>query len=520
MQLPLSFPDEIIFSRIVRHFTLSGMTCENYLSNVFGNHKVTIHPYLTAGLEQVCKFSHELSLEVLKKQTLAPLFMHFLPSYGSIISNALISSKACEAIRACQLTCVREKEQISIKFCPECARVNAQEFGLSYWHRSHQIPGIESCYLHRVQLEHFSLETRSRLSHCLLPPLDVKSRPSSQVSFDFAQYSYDVLNLTSYSSKSFSLNTFKAQLQKLGYITNKGRYRRRLILMSLYQLSQDLVHDTNFFYPRSSEDYRYISYFLSGKASQHPIKFLLFGFWLTKQAVEKVRSNIVLTESKPAMSMENQCISLLKQGESMASVSRVTGKSRCYIKTLALRFNIPINLKPKYITIKMKQRILLLAKKGFHRKAIASLFQISSGSVEQVISSEPSLVKKRKQFKYESKRRKYKAMILRFIKLQPLAIKQEVKVNCYAAFHWLNVNENEWLHLTLPAPTKPQALARVNWSKRDRELLTKVKAILVKSEVTLSRTKLDKAIGGHGWLTRYANRLPETIKYIEEQLNV
>lgn len=111
-------------------------------------------------------------------------------------------------------------------------------------------------------------------------------------------------------------------------------------------------------------------------------------------------------------------------------------------------------------------------------------------------------------------------MILRFIKLEPLAIKQEVKVNCYAAFHWLNVNENEWLHLTLPAPTKPQALARVNWSKRDRELLTKVKAILVRSEVTLSRTKLDKAIGGHGWLTRYANRLPETIKYIEEQLNV
>ena len=511
MQLPLPYPDEIIFSRIVRHFTLSGMTCEHYLSDVFGNHKVTIHPYLTAGLEQVCKFSQELPIEVLKKQTLAPMFMHFLPSYGSIISNALISSKACEAIRACQLTCVREKEQISIKFCPECARVNAQEFGLSYWHRSHQIPGIESCSLHRVQLEHFPLETRSRLSHCLLPPLNVNSRSSRQVSFDFAQYSYDVLNLTSCGSKSFSLNTFKAQLQKLGYITNKGRYRRRLILMSLYQLSQDLVHDTNFFYPRSSEDYRYISYFLSGKVSQHPIKFLLIGFWLAKQAVEKVRSNIVLTEPKLAMSMENQCISLLKQGESMASVSRVTGKSRCYIKTLALRFNIPINLKPKYITIKMKQRILFLAKKGFHRKAIASLFQISSGSVEQVISSKPSLVKKRKQFKYESKRRKYKAMILRFIKLQPLAIKQEVKENCYAAFHWLYINEKTWLESTLPKACKFKPKPKVDWEKRDRVLVKEVRIIMNCLNDPISRSQLDKKLGGYGWLLRYQHKLPETM---------
>ncbi|MBB1369435.1 TniQ family protein [Pseudoalteromonas sp. SR45-4] len=235
MQLPLSYPDEIIFSRIVRHFTLSGMTCEGYLSDVFGNHKVTIHPYLTAGLEQVCnKLSHELPIDVLKKQTLAPLFMYFLPLYESTISNALILGKASEAIRACQLSCVREKEKISLKFCPECARENTQEFGTPYWHRSHQIPGVESCSLHRVKLEHFPLESRSRLNYYLLPPLNIRARPTNQLSFEFAQYAYEVLTQVSHSSKHFDLLAFKTQLQKFGYITDKGSYRRSMILKSLY----------------------------------------------------------------------------------------------------------------------------------------------------------------------------------------------------------------------------------------------------------------------------------------------
>ena len=511
MQLPLPYPDEIIFSRIVRHFTLSGMTCEHYLSDVFGNHKVTIHPYLTAGLEQVCKFSHELPIEVLKKQTLAPMFMHFLSLYESTISNALIFGKASEGIRACQLSCVREKEQISIKFCPECARSNAHEFGIPYWHRSHQIPGVESCSLHRVKLEHFPLKGRSRLNHYLLPPLNINARPTNQLSCEFAQYAYELLSQISYGSKRFDLLTFKTQLQKLGYVTNKGSYRRSMILNSLYPFSQGLTYDTCAFFPSSAKDYRYISYLLSGKVSQHPIKFLLFGFWLMKQKVSLVKCDGLLEDSKSVIRIEEKCIKLLSRGESMASISRATRKSRCYIKSLALKLNIPVNLKPRYITESIKRGVLLLAKKGFHRKMIAAHFQISSGSVEQIISSLDGLVEKRKQFKYQSMRRKYKALILRFIRCNPSAIKQEVKNNCYAAFYWLYINEKIWLESTLPKACKFKPKPKVDWEKRDRVLVKEVRIIMNCLDDPISRSQLDKKLGGYGWLLRYQHKLPETM---------
>ena len=180
-----------------------------------------------------------------------------------------------------------------------------------------------------------------------------------------------------------------------------------------------------------------------------------------------------------------------------------------------MKNNIPVELKPKVITEPLICAVLKMAYKGFHRKVMATQFQISTGSVEQIISSEEGLVEKRKQFKYQSKRRKYKATILRAIRDNPSAIKQEIKKHCYAAFHWLYGNERTWLNATLPPPTKPIVRSKVDWNKRDLELAPKVKAIMCMTKGTITRTKLDKALGGHGWLIRMQHKLPLTMATFE-----
>ncbi|MEI8704710.1 TnsD family Tn7-like transposition protein [Pseudoalteromonas sp. B62] len=230
-----------------------------------------------------------------------------------------------------------------------------------------------------------------------------------------------------------------------------------------------------------------------------------------KQTVNLVKCDALLVESKPAIRIEEECIKLLRRGESMATINRITGKSRCYIKALALKLNIPLNLKPRYITESIKRGVLLLANKGFHRKMIADHFQISSGSVEQIISTVEGLVEKRKQFRFQSKRRKYKAVILRAIRNNPFAIKQEIKNSFYAAFHWLYAHEKYWLDNTLPAPTRPKIRSKVDWKKRDSALTARVESIMGNLIGPISRSQLDEKLGGHGWLIRYQHKLPETI---------
>ncbi len=508
MLIPSAFPDEILFSRIVRHFTISGMTTADYLLTTLGSRKVSIHPYLTAGLDKFSKLSQETPTELLNEQTLAPLFIHFLPSYASTISLGLMSTNATEAIRACQLVCVREKESLSIKYCPECARSDAQNYGVSYWHRSHQIPGIEACSKHKVQLVHLPLGGRSKLCIGLFPPLNTESIQCSTIRYELAQYAYALLERLSNNCKQFELNDFKDQLNKLGYVTREGRYRRKQILKDLYQLTQELGYDSQDLLPASDIDYRYTSYFLSEKVTQHPFKYILLGFWLLKQMSHAKQVEAVSNDENLKLQLEKKCIELLHQGKSMASISRLTGKSRCFVKALALRLNIPVNLKPRLITPSIKARILFLAKKGFHRKVIAARVGLSLGSVEQQISTSPDLVQWRKQCGHESKRRRYKLQIIRFMQRKPYAYRYQIKSSCSAAFFWLYAYEKQWLEAHLPPAQKPFAKPRVNWHQLDLQLVPKVCSIMHKYQNQLSRTQLDLLLGGHGWFTKQKHKLP------------
>ena len=185
----------------------------------------------------------------------------------------------------------------------------------------------------------------------------------------------------------------------------------------LFKFIKGLERISTTLLPYSDKDYRYLSYLLAGNVSQHPFKYLLVLFWLNSTLNSNNKPQVKNIERKYGIEEKLQlCQYLLKQGNSMAEVSRITGKSRCFLKVLAMKNNIPIVLKPKVITEEVISGFISMAYKGFHRKAIAKEFQVSTGSVEQIISSEEGLVEKRKQFKHQSKRRRYKVLILRILK--------------------------------------------------------------------------------------------------------
>lgn len=77
MKLPVSLPDELLLSRLIRYVTVSGDKGDNFASKVFGSRKVSIHPFLTARLEQLTGWGLESAEVMLFQQTLAPLFLFF-----------------------------------------------------------------------------------------------------------------------------------------------------------------------------------------------------------------------------------------------------------------------------------------------------------------------------------------------------------------------------------------------------------------------------------------------------------
>lgn len=505
MRLPQPLPDESFHSRICRHITLCGITTEQYLKDVFGDNRASVHPYLNANLGLICKELNQSAHEVWLNQTLAPLFFHFLPKYRQAIRDINVSPNSL--IRASQISAFREKERLHIKYCPNCAEEEVSKYGVPYWHCLHQITGVDACPRHGVWLSHIELPERSHIdmpSITFIQPLDCFFMAAK-----FADYCGGYLHQIRNNERKQSHENRIESLNKKGFITNAGQIRRKKICKALFELSEQILPSDSALNPKSELDFSYWSPVLSGAVNQPPFKHLILDFFLEQIADDEKSSHEPKVDNANAL-VEDRCCDLLRKGCSMAEVSRQVGKSRCYVKGIALKHQIPINLRPKVITEALKQDVIEMARKGFHRQVIARKYQVSTGSIELIISTTEGLVEWRKLCKHQSMSRRYKAQITRYLLTQPQATIQNVKTNCEAAFFWLYLHQKDWLDSYLPAPKKVQHVDRVDWEQRDIELSKQIVQILSSSARKLSRTKLDKLLGGHGWLTSKISKLPRT----------
>ncbi|MEZ9934833.1 TnsD family Tn7-like transposition protein [Vibrio breoganii] len=510
MRLPQPLPDESFHSRICRHIKLCGSTTEQYLKEVFGDNRASVHPYLNANLGSICKALSQSASDVWLNQTLAPLFFHFLPEYRKVIGDMNVSP--CRLIRASQISAFREKERLHIKYCPNCAEEEVSKYGVSYWHCLHQVTGVDACSRHGVWLNHVELPERSHIdmpSITSTQPLDC-----SLMAAKFADYCGGCLHQIRNNARKPSNENRIDKLRKKGFLTNTGQIRRKQICKALFVLSEQLLPSDSALKPTSEQDFSYWSPVLSGAMNQPPFKQLILDFYL-EQIADDEKSSHALKVGNANSLVEDRCCDLLLKGNSMAEVSRQVGKSRCYVKSVALKHQIPVNLRPKVITEDLKQDVINMAHKGFHRRVIARKHHVSTGSIELIISTTKGLVEWRKLCKHQSMSRRYKAQITRFLLTQPEATIQNVKTECEAAFFWLYLHEKNWLDSCLPAPQKAQYVVKVDWKKRDKELSKQVVQILSSSDRKLSRTELDRALGGHSWLTSKKKKLPRTLLVIK-----
>lgn len=169
MRLPPPFPDELLLGRLIRYVTVSGETAGTLTQRLFGSERTSIHPFLTAGLASLAESAQEDVETLLYYQTLAPLFLFYLPSHAKRLRRHLLANEGAKALRESQLSAFGSGHSIYLKWCPQCAMDDINELGVTYWHRSHQIPGVTACYKHPVLLQRVELRSRQRVVRRLLP---------------------------------------------------------------------------------------------------------------------------------------------------------------------------------------------------------------------------------------------------------------------------------------------------------------------------------------------------------------
>jgi hypothetical protein len=176
VQRPL--PDELLSSSLVRtcrHSCLPVCTVMRVLTN---GRKWLPGFYQAGHLEELAQAFSMSPIDLLWRHTMFPYSTAFWS--GSSFINALSSARAVGkaatglgATTQCVSDHVRDR-----RFCARCAREDEKCWGESYWHRSHNLPGVLRCTVHGQVLRATNIRTAGPGCWSYALPAEVESTPA------------------------------------------------------------------------------------------------------------------------------------------------------------------------------------------------------------------------------------------------------------------------------------------------------------------------------------------------------
>jgi hypothetical protein len=162
---PDPYPDELLYSACARYAErVKYPTTQSSLTVLLGGRGLSAIVDLPGRLDyfvSILPSGNRYSAEgIINQNTLLPFYEPFLPSdRAKLIRHEMKDSSKDNNIRSRAGTTIKQvKMPEYLRFCPLCVENDKKEYGETYWHRLHQLPGVLVCPEHLYFLENSSLE--------------------------------------------------------------------------------------------------------------------------------------------------------------------------------------------------------------------------------------------------------------------------------------------------------------------------------------------------------------------------
>lgn len=158
MYFPEIYSDELVYSWFCRYYVHSGCI----------SHKIALKNLMYSKNDMPSKefighlnnnafdtINHIISIEeLIMNHTMYPEYARFLSSEKKYHSfKKLAGNKSCDHHQIMTILPRNSSNDMYLKYCPECALRDRKQYGETYWHRSHQIRGIDICTEHLCELQ-------------------------------------------------------------------------------------------------------------------------------------------------------------------------------------------------------------------------------------------------------------------------------------------------------------------------------------------------------------------------------
>lgn len=559
---PTPYPDEILYSILARAYVRSGNISPSSANReFFGNPSVTSTVDLPSNLDSLvenfplnCNLTTE---ELIIEHTLYTFYAPFLPTDRAKTLFKLMKEDNGAGIHTkTGIMASTIKLPSYLRYCPSCAIDDLNLYGELYWHRIHQVPGVLICTKHEELLANSTIRVKSlnkreyfpaseetcRLVRCIIPYN--KSLISELISF-----TKEVEWLVNNYVPSKELNWYRFRyldiLKEKGLATVNGRvYQHEFVnsFMNYYdndflELVQSAVNQTN---PGNW----LVSIVRKHQKAFHPIRHILITRYLCGTFQEFIAKKDTFN---PFGSGPWPCLNTSANHYSQPVISdlKIThcadtkmpiGTFTCSCGFVYSRRGPDRIEEDKYRIGKIKDfghtwkaaLIGFLEIDDISFREIARRLNVDTNTVikySKILAGNPDnekMVSDNLRIDFFNKRNINRDLWKELQEKHPDMSKTALRNIEPALYTWLYRNDKCWLNSNSPAREKiTKQNNRVDWDKRDQELLVKIRNIVAKEIDSKTKPKrltigrIGREIGTTAILEKHIDKLPCTKSYLD-----
>lgn len=169
---PVIYPDELIYSVLARYYVHSG-----YEAYIFCAESL----FLDKGVRPDIEFVNDLKPEIVNllcrnitmeetilKHTMFPYYGRFLPQERRCGAFQAMCSMKGNYYNLLAVPQMKHRKQRYLRYCPLCAGEDKEQYGETYWHRSHQLMNVAVCHKHGCKLRNSTVLISGKVSPDLI----------------------------------------------------------------------------------------------------------------------------------------------------------------------------------------------------------------------------------------------------------------------------------------------------------------------------------------------------------------
>lgn len=565
---PHPYPDEILYSVFARYHCWSGnISAKETLKELFGSTTVSavvdLPSHLQALIDRMPAGACYTARELIVNHTMFPFYAPFMPdNRAENVFNAMCSNKGNSIHLETGIVAGKILVPSFLRFCPQCIQDDKEKWGEAYWHRVHQIPGVMVCPIHGVPIYDSSVKIHGLNKHAFVSVSKEVCHIEREIQYSDAlkeklmKIAMEVKWLLAHHEQILSCKNFQKDysllLKQKELIKGKSTVDQESLAEQflvfygqevLKILQSEVDYDENCWLRMIVRKHR---------KSFHPIRHILIMNFLAGSLEGAIKNNIragpfgegpwpclnaasdhyqqnlinyvIITicsdTRKPVGTFTCSCgFVYSRRGPDKMSTDRFhIGRIKTFgavwetelrhlvedeklsMRETARRLKVDVNTVKKYATI-------LDMKPSWHEKKTYQI-ELIDKKVEEYQETPDML---------EYNRIMWLEQQVNFPHEGSTAIRKRIPTT----YMWLYRHDHQWLkEHQLFVKRNKLANKRVDWEKRDKELLAKVQELVRKNQesnmkpIRITLSYIGKMIGALSLLQKMKDKLPLTINYL------